>query len=83
MSSVEIEPTWGCRICDQADGSDTLTAYVLCLEHRHVTNAAPALLAALKSILADLDRDMPMDCPVDPETFTQAETAIAQAEGSE
>ena len=45
-------------------------------------DASPAVLAALKRILADLDRAMPMDCPVDPETFAQAEAAIAQAEGS-
>ena len=47
--AIEVEPTKGCRICGQTDGSDTLTAYILCLEHRQLAVHAPVLLAALEA----------------------------------
>src|SRR3990167_7411771 len=60
--AVEVEPTKGCRICGQTDGTATLTAYILCLEHRQLALLAPSLraqnrtlLAALESILAHVE----------------------------
>ena len=90
--AIEVEPTKGCRICGQTDGSDTLTAYILCLEHRQLAVHAPVLqarnadlLAALEAMTPDYEHCAPdMGGNIEPDRVAlikQARAAIAAAKG--
>ena len=49
VTTIEIEPTEGCRICAQTDDA-TLAPFRLCLEHRRLVRAAPNLLKTLERL---------------------------------
>ena len=81
--AVEVELNQGCRICGQTDGTSTLTAYILCLEHRRLAVAAPDLLAVLEKMTPDYEHCAPdMGGDIEPDRVAlikRARAAIAKA----
>ena len=85
---IEIEPSVGCRVCGKDDESKYATAYVLCHEHRRLANAAPAMLAALERLVAEVSPDLYRVAAADrgrraniDDAFAEARAAIASVKG--